>query len=228
MKRFVPGTDIPYQVVRTKRKTCCFKFLPDGTLEARVPYRLGVLELERLFLRHMAWIQKHKGQAFLAAASAFRCEDGAEIPFLGRRVPIFLSDELSRGYRIEEKGLVLCKKEAMVQLKAFYRDAARSYLPPLVSDWERKTGLYSDRLRIGSAEKSWGRCSAKREITLSLRLMMLPKDCIDYVVVHELCHLKELNHSKAFWQQVDEILPERKALEARMLESYVISFKEIS
>ncbi len=231
MKKLVPGTDIPYRIVRAKRKTCCLRFLADGTLEARIPYRLTAAELERLLLRHLAWIKKHRTPPpALLESRQFRCEAGAQIPFLGRRLSIsFSDDENAPGYRVECAGecLILRRRDAVTQLKAFYRDAAKSFLPPLVGEWEGKTGLCSSGLKIGSAEKSWGRCSAKREITLSLRVMMLPKECIDYIIVHELCHLKEFNHSKAFWQQVERFLPERRALEARVSESYVISLKEM-
>ena len=71
-------------------------------------------------------------------------------------------------------------------------------------------GFKVKKIRISSARTRWGSCSAKGTLSFTWRLVMAPPDVIDYVVVHELCHLKELNHSKAFWAQVEAILPDYK------------------
>jgi hypothetical protein len=71
-------------------------------------------------------------------------------------------------------------------------------------------GFEVKKIRISSARTRWGSYSQTGTLSLTWRLVMAPLDVIDYVVVHELCHLREMNHSKAFWEQVEAILPDYK------------------
>ena len=93
---------------------------------------------------------------------------------------------------------------------AWYRTQARMVLTERVKFFARKYGFKVGKIRISSARTRWGSCSAKETLSFTWRLVMAPLDVIDYVVVHELCHLRELNHSKAFWARVEKILPDYK------------------
>jgi predicted metal-dependent hydrolase len=75
-------------------------------------------------------------------------------------------------------------------------------------------GFEPGKLRISSARTRWGSCSRQGTLSFTWRLVMAPEEVIDYVVVHELCHLRHLNHSKAFWGLVEGILPDYKVRRA--------------
>ena len=92
-------------------------------------------------------------------------------------------------------------------IERFYREAARAYLPRRVAELAQRHGFDYEMLRIKNQKTIWGSCSAKRNINLNMRLMMAPDQAIDYVILHELCHLRELNHSRAFWALVEAICP---------------------
>src|SRR5947209_4978659 len=70
------------------------------------------------------------------------------------------------------------------------------------------------RIRIGDPRSRWGSCSTRGTLSFSWRLVMAPSWVADYVVVHELCHLRQMNHSRRFWQLVDEAYPSRRAAQA--------------
>jgi predicted metal-dependent hydrolase len=72
----------------------------------------------------------------------------------------------------------------------------------------REYGFREMKVRISSARTRWGSCSQKGNLSFTWRLVMAPPDVIDYVVVHELCHTREMNHSRSFWEQVEAILPD--------------------
>jgi hypothetical protein len=92
----------------------------------------------------------------------------------------------------------------------WYRGQARMVLTERVDFFAREHAFKIGKIRISSARTRWGSCSSKDTLSFTWRLVMAPLDVIDYVVVHELCHLKEMNHSKAYWAQVEAILPDYK------------------
>ena len=97
------------------------------------------------------------------------------------------------------------RRDAVVQ---FYRDLAHFHLPARVAELALEFGFSYNSLRIKHQKTRWGSCSAKGNINLNLRLMMAPTEAIDYVIIHELCHLRELNHSKQFWTHVEICCPQ--------------------
>lgn len=92
--------------------------------------------------------------------------------------------------------------------QAFLRTQAKKLLPTMVDFWAKKIGVVPTGLKITSARKRYGSCSGKNSLCFSLYLMQSPMDSIEYVVVHELCHIKHHNHGKAFWALVEQYLPD--------------------
>lgn len=95
-------------------------------------------------------------------------------------------------------------------LQKRYREAAKEYIPKRVEFYKQfVTGDYS-RITIRDQKTRWGSCSASGTLSFSWRLMLAPPTILDYVVVHELCHFEHMNHSREFWQAVENILPDYK------------------
>lgn len=91
-----------------------------------------------------------------------------------------------------------------------YKEAAREYIPKRVAYYQPITGGDYTRITIRSQKTRWGSCSAKGTLSFNWRLMLAPPAILDYVVVHELCHLTHMNHSPAFWQAVEKAFPNYK------------------
>ncbi|MBO5489407.1 MAG: M48 family metallopeptidase [Eubacterium sp.] len=87
---------------------------------------------------------------------------------------------------------------------------ACDYIPTRVRFFAEKMGVNYGRITIRKQKTRWGSCSSKGNLNFNCLLMLTPPEIIDYVVVHELCHRKEMNHSKAFWREVEKILPDYK------------------
>ena len=87
-------------------------------------------------------------------------------------------------------------------------DKALDVIPGRVEYFARQIGVTYGRITIRNQKTRWGSCSSKGNLNFNCLLMMTPSEVLDYVVVHELCHRKEMNHSKAFWSEVEKILPE--------------------
>ena len=88
---------------------------------------------------------------------------------------------------------------------------AKEILPQRTSFWAERMGLYPTKIRITSARRRFGSCSSEGHICYSWRLMQYPPEAIDYVVVHELAHFLEANHSDRFWKHVGDVMPDYKA-----------------
>ena len=146
-----------------------------------------------------------EGEAFLVRGLPYRlklCEvtglERAQAALNGETLEL----RLARGNGHDDLDL---RRDAVVD---FYRDLARAYLPRRLEALARAHGFRYNRLRIKHQKTRWGSCSARRNINLNLRLMMTPDEAIDYVIIHELCHLRELNHSRRFWAHVAGCCPD--------------------
>ena len=96
------------------------------------------------------------------------------------------------------------------------RKQAKAYLPRRLANFAEKYGFYYQTLRFSTAETRWGSCSSNGTISLNIWLMSLPPELIDYVLVHELAHTKQMNHSPEFWRIVGDCLPAYKTLRAKL------------
>lgn len=99
------------------------------------------------------------------------------------------------------------EKQVLLLQKRFY-NAAKAYFPQRCAQLQKLTGGYYTNISIRNQKTRWGSCSQTGTLCFNYRLMMAPPAVIDYVIVHELCHLTYMNHSKAFWGKVQSILPD--------------------
>lgn len=90
-------------------------------------------------------------------------------------------------------------------------EKALEYIPDRVEYFSKQIGVTYGRITIRNQKTRWGSCSSKGNLNFNCLLMLTPEEVIDYVVVHELCHRKEMNHSKAFWSEVENVLPDYRS-----------------
>ncbi len=92
----------------------------------------------------------------------------------------------------------------------YYRDKAKKYLPERVIFFTNLLDIAFNQVRIKNTKTRWGSCSGKKNLNFSWKIMLAPEKVIDYLVVHEICHLKEMNHSQKFWSLVELLDPKFK------------------
>ena len=88
------------------------------------------------------------------------------------------------------------------------KERTRALVLPLVQNYAYQMGVRYEKVTITSAKRVFGSCTSKKHLNFSFRLALYPMEAVEYVVVHELCHLKEMNHSARFWALVESILPD--------------------
>lgn len=138
---------------------------------------------------------------------------GDSIPFLGRQLKLVKlnNPKIADSVKLEENRLLVNldarNGRLNLTLEAWYRHQAERLIKQRTSELCRRLGVTHGRLTIRGTKTRWGSCSQKGNLNFNWKLMMVPEPVIDYVVIHELAHLKEMNHSKKFWSLVAEHCP---------------------
>jgi len=198
--------------VRSKRRTLSLIVESDGSLTVRAPLGMREADIRRLIEEKIDWIQRKQAKARKEAVRPHQFIDGETLPYLGREVPLCLVRDQRPALILDGRFKLVRSAQSRAEsvFEAWYKKQARIVLMERVVFFANKYGFEVTKIRISSARTRWGSCSRKGTLNFTWRLVMAPPDVIDYVVVHELCHLRELNHSPAFWAQVEAILPDYK------------------
>ncbi len=117
------------------------------------------------------------------------------------------------------KGDIRQKKSVAALFEAFFKDYARSYLSAKLEHLASASGLNYRRLTIRAQKTRWGSCSVQKNINLNYRLLFLDTALVDYVLLHELVHTLHMNHSKAFWQSLENLMPDARILDKQLNQS---------
>jgi predicted metal-dependent hydrolase len=181
---------------------------PELPLEAIVPRRVGDAELDRFLHDRRDWIARKLAETRAAAARANRLGlNRRDVVWLGLTpIPIELGD--ARSPRLRHGRLVVGSgPQAVDAVERWYRRQARERIGRVVAREAARLGVRPGTLAIRDPKTRWGSCSSRGTIGFSWRLVIAPLDVLEYVVVHELCHLRELNHGKRFWRLLEDARP---------------------
>lgn len=199
------------QIVRSKRKTIALEVSDKATLIVKAPYYVSNKTIDEVIQKHIKWIRKRMEIA-RTQEKTFPKEfvSGESFLYLGKPYRLFLvyeqKEPLAFGddFRLREDQQPFAR-ELFLQ---FYKKEAKRFIHERVKLYSKIMGVSYKSFRITSATKRWGSCSRDGRLSFAYRLVMAPVSVIDYVVVHELSHVIEHNHSTAFWEKVKAVLPE--------------------
>jgi len=219
-------TGVAYELVRSARRTLAIHIRQDGHVQVRAPRRLPLYEIDAFVRSRHDWIQRHldeiaarparpgwgEGRVWwhLGEALAVLPGDPAGQPARrGRRPPVWRAADgaaalhvspalWQSGDDLQAALLQWQKAEAVAWLPGRLRALAEGFGPEWVPA----------EVRLRHMRSRWGSCSRDGRITLGIQLMSVPPDCIDYVICHELCHLREFNHGPRFHAWQDRLCPD--------------------
>ena len=227
----VQGTDIEYRVLKTRRNRY-IRLTVSGKNGVRVSAPWGVPE------RDLHAMVREKGAWILDRLQHFReiekqqprweWADGDRVLVMGAwRTLRIISWEWNAGKVALEQGELVIRvpfrflREEKILSDLFHRWLqrwAKEELPRRLALLAAQMQLHPARLVIRAQRSKWGSCTAEGNINLNMRLMFAPPAVIDYVIIHELAHLKELNHSVRFWRLVERYCPKRREHQAWLRE----------
>ena len=199
------------QIIRSKRRTTALIVNQDGTLIVRAPLRATQKQIEDLVEQKADWI-KSKQKLVKATYARFMPKEyinGEEFLYLGTPYRLSIVDDPIHPLRLIDRFYlshsVLDRAEKI--FKVWYHTQAKKVIAGRVKAYADLYGFEYRKVNITNAQTRWGSCSPRGSLNFSWRLVMAPVPVIDYVVVHELVHLHEKNHSRRFWDKVQNILP---------------------
>lgn len=210
---------VPDFIERSKRKTLSLTILKNGNVIVKAPISMRDEVINRFVEDKQAWIRekltniKETQNKFEDVISLNKCL------IFGNKYKIIKADVKQIQTDNNFVLYVPAKLEGEKLIKSistWLKKLAKKVLGERLEFIENRINLKSSSFKIGDSRGRWGSCNSYGNIILNYRVVMLPPDIIDYVIVHELCHLLELNHSKKFWENVARFLPDfelnRKAI----------------
>jgi predicted metal-dependent hydrolase len=202
------------KIIRSKRKTLLLVVQRDGKLLVRAPLRAPENFIHKFVLEKEKWIRRKQEQA-KSIYPSFKPKEylnGEAFWYLGKIYRLQISENprpnlaFDNGFELSRKSL----PKAPMIFERWYRAQAQRIISERVLWYAAKHGFNFRKFRVTSARTRWGSCSSKGTLSFSWRLVMAPIAIIDYVVIHELVHLQEKNHSRKFWSKVQLLMPDYK------------------
>lgn len=203
-----------YTIKYSKRKTMGLYITKNAEIEVRVPLRTPKKVVADFVENHRDWIGAHHGAVAkqVEERENFQLEFGAELLFLGQLFPLVPVEKTAAGFSGEHFYAYqqLSSAELKVSQVGIYRTLAKRVIVDQVNELGKHMGLKPKAVKINGARSRWGSCSSAGNLNFSWYLVMAEEATIRYVVVHELAHLQEMNHSSNFWKIVEQVLPNYK------------------
>lgn len=206
-----------YTLLRSRRKTVAVYIQKDGRVEVRAPYRTPLPVIERFLASKKGWIEEKAGLAKGAAEKRerFRVAPGSALRLAGREYPVLLGI----GPRLENGKFYVPDRpfeEWRPGLAVLLKKLAQEEITGRTVWYAAKMGVTPAYVRIGRSNTSWGTCSGKNGLNFTWKLIFAEPEVLDYVVVHELAHIREHNHSARFWRVVESVLPDWRERRAKL------------
>jgi len=215
---------LDYVLVRRRGRRGVGLRVDENGLTVSAPLSLPVARIEAVVRESESWVLKKIDQWRSRRAPPVEWREGARLPFLGGGLTLRLFHATrARVDRVDGEIVAFVRSFEEVEVKrvvvGWYKRAAHAYLHERVLDLSQRAGLDPPKLLISSALGRWGSCNTRREVRLAWRLVKAPAELVDYVVCHELAHLRHMDHSPAFWAEVERQCPDYRRLLARLFET---------
>ena len=205
--------DIEFELKKSPRKTTSIYVERDGSISVLAPEPYDMGKIEQILETKRSWI--YKNLADWEDLNRTRVErefvNGEGFPYLGSTYRLQISDDANKELSLKN-GMFILKRSSLSNARekfiAFYKEKAKEKLPNQVAEYAKKMGLEPSGIRVQELKNRWASCSPDGTLNFHWRCMMAPLSALEYIVVHELAHLKHPNHTPEFWYSVEKALPD--------------------
>ena len=218
---------IDYSLMFVKRKTLGIKVHPDQSVEVVAPIGSTADRVKEKVKSKASWILKQQDyfQSFYPLTPPRQYVSGETHLYLGKQYRLKLHEAQKEEVKLHGSYLSVFlkdksdKEKAEQLLKGWYKEKATQHFQTLYEKKRTMADAFKKQpssLKYRWMKKRWGSCSRRGNILLNLELIKAPKSCIEYVLIHELCHLEHQNHSKAFYALLERYCPQWQAVKHRL------------
>ncbi len=224
-KLTIGDTTVHYVLHRSskRKRTVALSIEPDLSLCITAPTGTKTSSIEGIVRRRSAWIIRKLADIKEYKSSLHLREfiSGETITFLGKQYILRVTRDVraETGCLIQDGVLLVnmkndwltgenLRQEVRFEIASWYKKQAKKKLKSRAGYWSKKLGINFRSLIISNPHKRWGSCDPHNNIRLNWRIVMAPLSLVDYVVVHELCHVPHKNHSEKFWQLLGNFIPD--------------------
>jgi predicted metal-dependent hydrolase len=199
------------KIVRSRRRTIALIVTPEARVIIRAPLKAPAAMIDDFIKKQHGWIRKKVAEMKERPQVVVHAyEEGEIFWFLGRPYPLHIVDD---GRAVIERTDRLCISRALMpdirlRLKHWYTEEAAKEIHSRCMWFSMMTGYSPTSVRITDARQRWGSCTYKGGLNFSWRLIQAPLEIVDYVIVHELVHLRQPDHSPKFWAKVEVLMPD--------------------
>ncbi|HHH37241.1 MAG TPA: M48 family peptidase [Epsilonproteobacteria bacterium] len=204
-------------IINPKLKYIYLSFDAQGRLVIKSP-KVSQREIEKVLLKKAAWISKSRQKLLEKKGKPLQFTGDETLYFLGDGYPVhyeqwskkksFLRFDKHQGFTLSYFEFDAGRFEALVN--RFYKDKAQQMIPELVQRYADTMQLTPSKVSFRKARSRWGSCSNTNAISFNYYMMKLPMAAIEYIIVHELAHIRHKHHQRAFWDLVSLHLPDYK------------------
>ena len=212
----VAGKQIPLLLVRNARaRRYILRLRPDGTARVTVPRGGSVSEARRFAHRNLVWLETQWQRRPTSAPKPPEWRPGSEVLFRGElvRLETEINDENVIRFGSEKLTATNPAGDRRPAIEGHLRRLGERELPLRVMEFAARHRLTVRRVTVRNQRSRWGSCSRRGTISLNWRLIQTPPFVCDYIILHELMHLREMNHSSRFWHQVEIVCPDYRTAE---------------
>jgi len=204
--------DIEYTLKKSDRKTTSIYIERDGSISVLAPKPFDGAKIENILERKRSWIYKNLAEwEDLNRTRVHRqFVNGESFLYLGRGYRLKLVEKQDVPLKLFQGCFCLSKSsvtKASVHFKSFYKLKLKQKLEERVDDFAASLGVMPKSIKVMELKNRWGSCTSKGTINLHWKCAMLSLSVLDYVIVHELAHIIDINHSPKFWRTVEKVLP---------------------
>lgn len=215
--------ELKYILTRSNRKTIGITIDKNGLVKVASPLRVSQDYINQLLQEKSSWIQKKINELTIRSTNT-NCpkifEDGEKFLYLGEVFELKIhrsSINKKANVRIQDKFIVIevpidfSSEKIKDKLREWYIKKFKLIIAERINYYSQMIGVFPNNVTIREQKTRWGSCSNRGNINLNWKLIMASLEIIDYVIIHELCHMKVMNHSKEFWKIVEVYSPHYKS-----------------
>lgn len=207
----------PTRIIKSKRKSISLIIKNNGEFVVRAPIRASDVEINNFIIKKSNWVILKRKERINSKFKPLTVNDNETITILGKQYTIKLNNK--NKVKIVYDDIIVPLNNSKEKLIHFLKLKLKIYITEFLQYIANKTDFKYESFNINSAKTRWGSCSFKNHLHFTYKLALAPLDVINYIVIHELCHTKEKNHSKQFWDLVLYHCPNYKNCEKWLKEN---------